>query len=450
MNQCIMKVPADVRTVCETLCKAGHEAWLVGGSVRDTLLGRPVHDYDIATEALPEKVCNLFPHVIKTGMQHGTVTVMLHGQGYEVTTYRGDGVYTDGRRPDDVSFLTDIKGDLARRDFTINALAYDPLQNAVCDHFNGFNDLNKGIIRAVGDPLKRFSEDGLRILRALRFVSTLGFSIEENTYVAMGLEPSLETLRKVSVERVRDELCKMLLGPNVECALNAMLETGVLGVVLPEFMPMVKCTQNRYHEFDVWQHTVKVVANSPPQLRLAALFHDVGKPASKSVNAKTKDGTFYDHENIGAEMTDAIMQRLKFSTKERENVVHLVKHHFIRYDASWSNSVIRRWVRKVGVENVSPLCELARADIKGKGQALFPLDGDWIQVLLDRIKQISDVSAIPTSTKSLAISGKDVMDALGIGPGPEVGVILRKLLEAVTDNPELNHREELLALVGHV
>jgi tRNA nucleotidyltransferase (CCA-adding enzyme) len=444
-----MNVPVAVMAICRTLKNSGYEAWLVGGAVRDALLGRDAHDFDIATDARPEAVMGLFSKVIATGLKHGTVTVMMCNGSYEITTFRGDGTYSDGRRPDEVTFLNTIEEDLARRDFTVNAIAYDPIADKFCDPFGGRDDLDAHQLCAVGDPLARFSEDGLRILRAARFSATLDFNISPKTLGAMCL--SLDTLAKVSVERVRDEFLKAMQAKRPSIAFDTMLHTGMLKVIAPELMPMVNCAQNKYHAFDVWYHTMATL-DAVPQgntlLRMAALLHDVGKPQSKGVHEVTGDATFYEHEVVGAEIADKFLARMKFSTKERGQIVHLVRHHYIRYDSSWSNAAVRRWVRKVWPENVKDLCILARADIAGKGPSEVTLNAQDIDVLESKVATVA--VNVPTTTNALAISGKDVMDCLGVGPGPTVGRVLRVLLDRVTEDPNLNEKEALLALVREV
>ena len=441
-----MYVPSDVLHICRTLQNAGFEAWLVGGAVRDSILGRTSHDWDVATSARPESILSLFPRVIETGIQHGTVTVLLGGEGYEVTTYRGDGTYEDGRRPSSVQFLNSIEEDLARRDFTVNAIAFNPLRDVYADPYGGKLDLKNKLLRAVRDPFLRFSEDGLRVLRACRFAATLGFEIEEQTLSA--IPASLETYSKVSVERVQAEWLKAMLAPEPSRAFRLMASTGILGVHVPEFIASYGCTQNKYHAFDVWEHTMRVLDAAPvhPLLRLGALFHDIGKPRSKAPHPVTGDATFYEHETIGAELTDAILSRLKFSTEDRNLVVHLVRHHFIRYEHHWGDSTVRRWVRRVGVGNVANLCALARADIAGKGPAMTELEPKLVDELEHRVASMQEAMQLPVSTRSLAINGKDVMNYLGLHPGPEVGKVLDALLEAVLDDPTLNTRDKLLEL----
>ena len=439
--------PINVLTICNTLNNAGFEAWLVGGAVRDSILGRDAHDWDIATNAKPDIVVSLFPKVIETGIKHGTVTVLIDNVGYEVTTFRGDGEYSDGRHPDEVRFCNTIEEDLSRRDFTMNAIAYNPTTNVFCDPFNGREDIKYNIIRAVGDPDKRFREDGLRSLRAIRFSSVLNFAINNETFIA--IKNNLYSFQQVSSERVRDELLKILSSKDPVFGFDLLYRSWLLEYIIPELIPMIGCSQNKYHSWDVWDHTFEVVDALPsdPILRMAGLLHDVGKPASKAPHPVTGDATFYDHENIGAEMAVTILNRLKFSADDRDRIVHLVKHHFIRYEKNHAASAVRRWVRKVGSENVADLCTIARADIIGKGfDALVKLESDVIDHLENRIATMTINEVMPTSTKVLVIGGVEVMSHLGISPGPMVGKVLNGLLEAVTDNPENNNTDKLLEL----
>ena len=445
-----MIVPINVIEICKTLQAAGFEAWLVGGAVRDSLLNKEAHDWDIATNALPNKVRSLFKQVILTGLKHGTVTVIINNQQFEITTYRGEDNYTDGRRPDEITFLQTIEEDLARRDFTINSIAYNPLSNEFKDPYGGMVDLNNKIIRAVGDPKRRFNEDGLRILRAARFAATLEFNIELNTLLA--IRTALSTYAKISLERVHDEWLKAMCARTPSIAFNIMNKQGILDVTVPEFVPMFGCAQNRHHKYDVWTHTMLTVDNCPqcdPILRVAALFHDIGKPIVKNIDEATNDATFYQHEVIGAELTGEILYRLKFSNENKERITHLVRHHYIRYQSDWSDPTIRRWVRRVCAEHVESLCALARADIIAKG-----LDIDYGLNLIDefenRIHGLNKVSPIVTTPKLLAVNGKDIMDCLDIKSGPEVGVVLKNLMDIVTENPTFNTKEELLKIVSYL
>lgn len=438
-------IPHHPTHICETLHAAGHRAYCVGGAVRDMLMGREAHDWDIATSARPEQVATLFERVEPTGLQHGTVSVIFDGTAYEVTTFRSDGDYLDGRRPDGVTFVETIEEDLARRDFTVNAIALDPVTGDLVDPFGGQSDIQAKLIQCVGEPSARFGEDGLRLLRAARFAATLGFTIDGATVVAMC--DSGHMLERIAAERVQAELCKAIMAAVPSTAFEILTVTALLDRVIPEVAPMYGCGQNRYHAYDVWTHTLAVLDACPADLvvRLAALFHDVDKPTCKGVHPKHGDVTFYNHEDVGAETTDAIMRRLKFSTEIRERVVHLVRHHLVKYERGWAASAIRRWVRKTGRGNVEPLLALARADIIGKGPAQVPLDVTILDHLAGRIASMEISEPIATSTTQLAIGGAEVMAALGIPPGKAVGDKLKGLLELVTEQPELNTREALLA-----
>jgi len=437
-------VPPDVHSIASRLQAAGLRAWIVGGCTRDLLLGRPVHDWDLATDARPDQVVELFRRVIPTGIQHGTVTVMLGRSGYEVTTLRGEGAYSDGRHPDSVTFVGDLVEDLARRDFTINAIALDPRTGEVTDPFQGQDDLRARSLRAVGEPERRFSEDGLRLMRAARFSAVLGFEIEPATFAAMSA--TVQTLEKVSQERVRDELLKTLQAARPSIGLEVMRLSGILRVVLPELLPMHGCAQNRYHAYDVWDHTLAVVDSLRPDpvLRLAALLHDVGKPAVRGVNETTGDYTFYHHEVVGGDMSRGICARLKLSNQQRELVADVVRHHLVVYDDAWSDSAVRRWLNRIGEELVEPVLELATADAHGKG-----LDASEVLVALDKLRgRVSELRAagMALSVRDLAVDGRTLMEACELKPGPVVGQTLRHLLDAVIENPSLNERGELIAL----
>jgi tRNA nucleotidyltransferase (CCA-adding enzyme) len=347
-------VPPDVVTVCRRLHGAGHEAHLVGGGVRDMLLGRTPADFDVATDAVPEVVLDLFgkTFAIPTGLKHGTVTVLTDTsppRHVEVTTFRGEGEYLDGRRPSSVTYVKSLKDDLARRDFTMNAVAYDPLADAITDPFDGRGDLSRGLIRAVGDPIARFREDGLRPMRAVRQAAQLAFAIDPPTQAA--IEPTLDVFRKVSAERIRDELLKMLGAPRPSRGLALMRDTGLLREVMPELLEGVGCTQNRFHKHDVFGHTLDVVdeTQGDPILRLGALLHDVGKPRARQPREGAPgEYSFFQHEVVGAEMADAICRRLKLATADRERVVGVVKNHMFFYLPEWTDGSVRRFVRRVG------------------------------------------------------------------------------------------------------
>ncbi len=438
-------IPPPVLELCRRLRDAGHRAWIVGGCLRDLLAERPVSDWDVCTSALPEQVQRTFKRVIPTGIEHGTVTVLLGGVHYEVTTLRGEGAYTDGRRPDSVHFVDDIEHDLARRDFTVNAIAYDPLDDQLVDPFGGRADMARRLLRAVGNPFERFSEDGLRVLRAARFVATLEFDLDEATAAAIPL--TLDTFRRVSPERVRDEWIKAMKAKRPSRAFRVMAQTGILGVTSPELATQVGCTQNKWHSFDVWEHSLETLdaLEGDPVLRVAGLLHDLGKPKTRAFSDKTQDFTFYNHETVGADLADRWLRAYRFSNEERERVVHLIRSHLVCYSDEWSDAGVRRFVRRVGKDRLGDLLRLARADALGKGR---PVDAelDGLARLQTRIDGVLAAGSA-LSTRDLAVNGQDVMQRLAIKPSRRIGEVLELLLERVLEAPALNDRDTLLALI---
>jgi len=445
------RIPPDVLAICRRLRDAAHEAHLVGGGVRDMLLGRPPADYDVATDAVPETVIDLFGKTFAkpTGLKHGTVTVVTDAKPprhVEVTTFRGEGAYLDGRRPSSVTYVKSLSDDLGRRDFTMNAVAYDPIADVVTDLFDGRGDLSRGLIRAVGDPVTRFREDGLRPMRAVRQAAQLVFDIDGPTKAA--IEPTLDVFRKVSAERIRDELLKMLASPQPSRGLQLMRETGLLGEVIPELLEGVDCTQNRYHKHDVFDHTLHVVdqTEGDPIRRLGALLHDVGKPRARQPREGAPgEFSFFQHEYVGADMADAICRRLKLANAERERVVGIVKNHMFFYSREWTDGTVRRFVRRVGGhEALDDLFALRAGDVVGRG---FGEDPETeLGELRERVASVAAEDAALKVT-DLAIGGADVMRILGIPPSREIGEILEKLLERVIDDPSLNTPEALEPLV---
>lgn len=441
-----LSVPPQARRVIEVLEAAGFEAWCVGGFVRDSLLGRPVSDIDIACSALwpqTEEACLAAGmRVHRTGEKHGTVTVVCDDAAFEVTTFRVDGAYSDARHPDEVRFVRSLEEDLARRDFTINAMAYHPLRG-LADPFGGLEDARRGIIRTVGDPAQRFGEDALRILRACRFSSQLGFSLDGATYQAM-LEGKRGLLR-VSSERITAELQKLLLGDNV-C--DALLRTvDVLSAVLPELVAMKgfdQCTP--YHCHDVLEHTARAVAGTPPYplVRWAALFHDMGKPAAFFKEPGGR-GHFYGHAKISVPLARGIMDRLTFSTAFRDRVLLLVERHDDVFDAT--PRAVKRALARMGgdVELFRALCDLKRGDASAQAPAYAEermRRADDLLRVLDGILAEGEAFTL----KHLAINGRDAMDA-GIAQGPSVGAALAAALDAVIDEQIPNDRETLLAFL---
>jgi len=452
------RIPPDVTSVCTRLRAAGHQAHLVGGGIRDLLLGRRPADFDVATDAHPEQVMALFGsrYAIPTGLQHGTVTVVTEVQAgdpdgqlvgdaggagprrrhVEVTTFRGEGAYVDGRRPSSVTYVGSLEEDLSRRDFTMNAIGFDPLSGSLTDPFDGRRDLDARLVRAVGDPETRFREDGLRPMRAIRLATQLEFAIDPATRDAIGR--TLEVFRKVSLERIRDEILKLLAARRPSGGLELMRATGVLAEVLPELLEGVGVTQNRFHKHSVYEHTLAVVdATAGDALtRLGALLHDIGKPRARQPREGAPgEFSFFKHEIVGAEMTDAICRRWKLSNLDRERVVALVLHHMFFYTPDWTDGTVRRFVRRVGPEVLPALFALREGDVSGRGY-----DEDPETELGELRRRIAAVSAEDSVMRvgDLAIDGRDVMRILGRGPGREVGILLEGLLERVLDDPSLN------------
>ena len=438
------QIARPVLEICQELRNAGERAWVVGGCVRDVLLGQAVNDWDVATSAHPSTVQQVFDRVIPTGIDHGTVTVLWKGGAYEVTTLRGEGAYSDGRRPDSVVFVGHIEEDLARRDFTVNAIAYDPVDGRVVDPFGGLEDMRRKLLRAVGAPKERFQEDGLRILRGARFVATLEFELEEATEAAF--RGALDTFRRVSPERVREEWLKAMKARVPSRAFEVMRRTGILEVTYPELLEQVGCAQNRWHAYDVWNHTMRVLdeCEGDPIERTAALLHDVAKPRTRARSDKTGDWTFYHHERVGADMADRWLRAYKFANKERELIVGLVRHHLICYSDDWTDAAVRRFMKRVGHDRIDPLLRLGRADALGKGRDV-PDELAGLANLRRRIDQELERGSALT-TRDLAIDGNDVIALLEGRGGPLVGQILRELVERVIDDPSLNARNKLLPL----
>lgn len=447
MEAAISKMGA-VYDVCYTLQYAGHEAVVVGGSVRDLLLGVVPHDWDVATSCGPTEVKHLFRHTISVGEQYGTVIVVVDGEHIEVTTFRADGIYTDGRHPDYVKMGVTLGEDLSRRDFTMNALALDPISGVLTDHFGGRKDIEARLIRAVGDPNRRFHEDGLRMMRAVRFAATLGFELEQGTRVAM--RNSLGFLDGVSAERLRDELVKLMTAEEPSVGLRLAALTGLLWKVIPELAAGVRHPQNSHHNLDIWQHVMLTVDSLPPDpiLRMGGLLHDVAKPACAVPAYGPGQFSFHGHAKMGAEVARDIMERLKFSNKDRDRVVHMVRHHMalFGYRPELSDKAIRKIVKKVGAESLPDIIQLSFADVIAKGWGEDP--EVYFEGVRERLwgimAEIANGGAVEKS--QLAVNGKEVMDALDLDPGPQVGEVLQYLLDLVVDDPKLNDKNTLLNL----
>jgi len=440
-----MHVPRVVQDFATVFRAAGFQCHLVGGAVRDILLGRPHTDFDIATDALPAQVIPLFRRVIPTGIKHGTVTVHFKGTTFEVTTFRTEEAYGDGRRPDAVTFTPSIIDDLARRDFTINAIAYDLLADRVADPHEGRRDLRRGVIKAIGDPSERFREDGLRPLRACRFAAQLGFTVEEATRQA--IPGSLDILAMVSAERVRDEILKILEAPLPSVGFALMKDSGILRVVLPELLEGEGVAQGTLHCHDVFWHSLYACDAAPHEslpLRLAALLHDVGKPRTRGTGPDGRP-TFYGHEKVSADMTQAILERLKLPNATIKEVSHLVAHHMFNYQDEWSDAAVRRLIARVGEGSINDIMALRRADQIGMCRENAQYFPQGLSDFAQRVTEVMESGRAFTLSK-LAINGNDIMQDLGIAPGPQVGIILNELLQSVLEDPAMNERGKLLEI----
>ena len=436
-------VPDPILDVLRRLQGGGYRAYVIGGATRELLVGeKPLpQDWDVGTSATPEEVLRLFPRGIATGARFGTITVPTDAGPCEVTTFRVESEYRDARRPDRVTFVRELEADLTRRDFTVNAIAWDPLHDRIVDPARGIPDLESRLLRAVGNPLDRFREDGLRPIRAARFAATLEFGIEEET--ARALREAGEEVGRVAAERVRDELMKMLGAREPSRGFEVLRKAGLLGIWLPELQATVAVPQNRYHAYDVYFHTLYSCDAAPrekPVVRLAALFHDVGKPATR-LEKEDGEATFYNHQFVGEEMVRKAMERLRFSHDMTERVAHLVRQHMFDYRPGWTDAAVRRFIRSVGVDQIADLFDLRIADNLGNGlKTGFP---HYLEELRARVEAILEAEEA-LSVRDLAVDGSDVMTALDIPPGPRVGEILNHLLEEVLENPSLNRRETLM------
>ena len=439
-----IQLPEKVNRIITTLQKHGFEAYAVGGCVRDSFLGRVPGDWDITTSAAPEETKSLFARTFDTGIEHGTITVLLNGEGFEVTTYRIDGKYEDNRHPSKVQFTRSLSEDLLRRDFTINAMAYNPEQGVI-DIFSGQEDLEKGIIRCVGEASERFDEDALRILRAVRFAAQLDFVIENQTREAM--RDQAKFLKDISAERICTELTKMIVSKHPE-RLEEAYELGLTNIFLPEFDRMMQTPQNNpYHLYDVGRHTLQVMraVSATPVLRYAALLHDVGKPECKTTDETGVDH-FYGHQELSAKMARTILRRLKLDNDTIDQVCRLVRNHDygLSGDGPGMKS-FRRFVAQLGAEHFADFLEIRKGDMAG--QSAYHLE-QRRQVIAHMEAMYAEIIEQKQCLKlsELEISGKDLI-AIGVKPGPDMGRILKALLDRVLEEPELNTREQLLAIV---
>jgi len=458
-------IPEYVQIVARILLKEGYSCYLVGGALRDVVLSIEPDDYDLATDALPEEMLGIFPKAVSTGIRFGTVTVIVKDSAevrheVQVTTLRSEQQYVDGRWPAHVRFVKDLDEDLRRRDFTFNAMALDFSSNeldgkeekrkwAIYDLFGGRDDLDRKTVRAVGNPAERFKEDGLRVFKACRMASQLGFSIDPRTFDA--ITQTLSVAQKISMERIRDEFMKMLKNSNKpSVGVELMRTSGLLEIFMPELLLSVGVEQPVYHSDDVYTHLLRTMDCAPVDSRLAGLLHDIGKP-QKAMG----DGHFYGHDVEGEKLTRDIMKRMKFSKSEIDRVAHLVKYHMFYYpvlpeDATetdveeyeakkWTDAAVRRFIVRVGEDNIDDLFALRIADASANPTSIF--QPDEIELLQKRISEVREKD-MALKVTDLDISGED-LQKIGIKPGPRMGAILSKLLEEVIEEPSLNDKKVL-------
>ena len=436
-----LTIPTPAEKILQTLDEHGYEAYVVGGCVRDSVLGRDPHDWDITTSASPEQVKEIFDRTIDTGIQHGTVTVMIDREGYEVTTYRIDGEYEDGRHPKEVCFTSSLEEDLKRRDFTMNAMAYNPSKGLV-DLFGGMDDMENHVIRCVGDPMERFQEDALRIMRAVRFSAQLGFAIDDSTRQAItALAPNL---KYVSAERIQAELVKLLASPHPDY-FRVAYETGITREFLPEFDACMETEQNTpHHCYTVGEHILHSTLNVPADkvLRLTMLFHDIAKPLMKTTDENGCDH-FKKHAEKGETVVKGILRRLKFDNDTIDKVTRLVRWHDERPEPSMK--AVRRAVNRIG-EDIFPMYLVVRkADLLAQSTYRREEKLEHLMKIEECYNQIRE-EAQCVSMKSLAVSGRDLIQA-GFKPGPEMGQLLNRMLDHVLEVPEDNTKEKLMAFI---
>jgi poly(A) polymerase/tRNA nucleotidyltransferase (CCA-adding enzyme) len=461
-----MVIPEYVQKVGRILTKEGYEAYIVGGALRDVVLGKNPHDYDLTTNALPDEMLNMFPKAVSTGAKFGTVVALIqdkHGETHEVevTTFRSESGYVDGRWPSNVNFVEDIDKDLGRRDFTFNAMALDlsqldldgredPFQVEIYDPYGGVKDIEKKVVRAVGTPLERFKEDGLRAFKACRMAAQLGFDIEEETFEA--IKESVPVAAQVSMERIRDEFMKMLINsPQPSIGIELMRKTGLLSLFMPELLEGVGVEQKLFHAHDVYKHALKTCDVAHDSVKLAALLHDIAKPRTDMGN-----GHFYGHDKMGADLAEEIMKRMKFSQSEINRVKILIENHMFHYPhvkedmtdeekeniekLQWTDAAVRRFIQRVGEENIDDLFKLRLADAQSNPATAFK--PEEITILQRRISEVRKQD-MALKVTDLKVTGEDLMN-IGIEKGPKMGIILNELLDMVVEDPTLNRKDILL------
>ncbi len=457
------KIPDDIIFITKKFVDNGYEIYLVGGAVRNLIIYGDKNinwDFDFTTNATPEEIIDLFKKkergqkvfTVPTGLAHGTVSVVMkHGDrfiNYEITTYRTDDIYEDGRHPKIVKFSSSILEDLSRRDFTINAIAYDVFEKFVIDPFNGLKDIKKKLVRCVGEPLVRFKEDGLRPVRACRIASQLDFEIEEKTFNA--IPEALDVVRKVSMERIKDELMKLLThSEKPSYGIELMRKSHLLELFIPELLEGYGVMQNEFHKYDIYYHNIyscDAIEKDRPLVRLAALLHDIGKARAKKYAIQNGIGNvFYNHEVIGEKMAEKILKRLKFSNSEIKWIQKLIRLHMFYYTEEWTDGAVRRFLRKFDCDEkfLSDLFELRKGDRIGSG--MKNKEAEILEKFKVRIKKVIEEDNALKVT-DLDIDGHDIMKYFKISPSRTIGEMLEYMLERVLDNPELNKKEKLLEL----
>jgi tRNA nucleotidyltransferase (CCA-adding enzyme) len=435
--------PKEIYEMARIFYKAGYECFLVGGAVRDQLLGMEAKDWDLTTNALPQRVISLFSHVVPTGIKHGTVTVIFKGYHVEVTTYRVDGKYTDGRRPDDISFSPSILEDLKRRDFTINSIAFNLITKEIFDPNKGLDDLKKKSIQAIGKAEERFNEDGLRAIRACRFAAQLNFNVTADTF--QGIVKTRHRIPELSRERIYEELMKIMGSDKPSLSFKLFRDTGILKIIFPELYTCIGVEQKGSHRFDVFEHSLYACDGVPPQykeVRMAALFHDIGKPGVRETG---KDGipTFHNHEKLSEKLAKKIMTRYRFPNKSIAKICHLISNHMFHYEPDWTDSAVRRLIARVGLDNLEDLYLLRQGDIWGTAKK--EKNNPRLDELKLRIAKVIDEKNA-FSIKDLKINGSLLNTKGDIPKNRTMGTVLEFLLETVLDDPSLNSEEKLLEM----
>ena len=441
-----LSIPKEIKNIFEKLEKQGFESFAVGGCVRDLIMGKDPEDWDITTNASPEKIQEIFPDCFYEN-NFGTVTVKTESEDpalktIQITPYRIEAKYTDKRHPDEIKFAEKLEEDLSRRDFTINALALSK-EGKIIDLFDGQKDIKGKKIRTVGNPESRFGEDALRLLRAVRFATVLGFEIEEKTLEA--IKEKAVWLKMISMERIRDEFIKIINSKNADKGIEILRKTGLLNFIVPELLEGVDVEQNLHHIYSVWEHNVRalryaVEKNYSTDVKIASLFHDIAKPRTK--RGEGKYATFYGHDVVGAKMTVKILERLKFPKKQIEKIARLVRWHLFYYNVDEvTERSVRRLLTKMGKEDMKELIRVREADRIGSGvPKAKPYKLRHLEYVIDK------VSSDPISAKMLAIDGNDLMKELGLEPGPKIGLLLSSLLASVLEDPALNKKDKLVEL----